>query len=51
MKTMKKGQTMVKYILIVSLIAIAVIAAVKIFSEKLSDKFEEAGDAVEEAGN
>jgi Flp pilus assembly pilin Flp len=51
MKKMKKGQTMVEYILIVSLIAIAVIAAVKIFSEKLSDKFEEAGDAVEEAGN
>jgi Flp pilus assembly pilin Flp len=51
MKKMRKGQTMVEYILIVSLIAIAVIAAIKVFSGKISDKFEEAGDAIEEAGN
>ena len=51
MKTMRKGQTMVEYILIVSLIAIALIAVVKVFSGKVGDKFEETGDKIEEAGD
>ncbi len=48
---MKKGQTMVEYILIISLIAVALIAAIKVFSGKIEDKFEETGDKIEEAGN
>lgn len=51
MKKMKKGQTMVEYILIVSLIAIALIAAVRVFSGKIREQFEEAGDQIEDAGN
>ena len=51
MKKMKKGQTMVEYILIISLIAIALIAVVRVFSGKVGEKFEAAGDKIEEAGN
>ena len=42
---------MVEYILIISLIAIALIAVVRVFSGKVGEKFEEAGDKIEEAGN
>ncbi len=51
MKTLRKGQTMVEYILIISLIAIASIAVWKTFFGKVSDKIDEAGDAIEDAGN
>ena len=51
MKVMRKGQTMVEYILIISLIALALIAVIKVFSGKLGDKYEEAGDKIEDAGN
>ncbi len=51
MKIMRKGQTMVEYILIISLIALALIAVIKVFSGKLGDKYEEAGDKIEDAGN
>ena len=47
----KKGQTMVEYILIVSLIAIALIAVVKGFSGKIGNAFSEAGDKIEQAGD
>ena len=45
MKKMKKGQTMVEYILIISLIAVALIAVIKVFAGKIGDKFEALGVA------
>ena len=49
-KKAKKGQTMVEYILIVSLIAIALIAVVKSFSGKVHDKFQEAKELIAAGG-
>lgn len=51
MKKARKGQTMVEYILIVSLIAIALIAVVKGFSGKVGSAFNDAGDKIENAAS
>ena len=45
---LRKGQTMVEYIIIVSLIAIACIAAFTLFGDKIKDKVNNAADKVEE---
>jgi Flp pilus assembly pilin Flp len=42
----RKGQTMTEYILIVALIAIAVIAAVKMFGSKVNQGFENSANQV-----
>lgn len=47
MKKTKKGQTMVEYIIIISIIAIALIAVFTKFSGKIRDKVEDAGDKIE----
>ena len=50
MKIMRKGQTMVEYILIISLIALALIGAFTLLGNKLKDKTTEAAEAVENSG-
>lgn len=47
MKRAKKGQTMVEYIIIISIIAIALIAVFTKFSGKIRDKVNDAGDKIE----
>ena len=44
MKRTRKGQTMVEYIIIVGLIAIALIGIVSFFGETLFKKFKGAGE-------
>jgi Flp pilus assembly pilin Flp len=51
MKKMKKGQTMVEYILIISLIAIALIGTFTLLKDKIRDKAEDAAEQIEDAGN
>lgn len=43
LKLNNKGQTLVEYVLIISLITVVAIAAVKILGGRLKDKFTEAG--------
>lgn len=50
MKTMRKGQTMVEYILVISLIAVALIATFTVLKNKIADKAEDVGDKIEQAG-
>lgn len=49
--TDKRGQGMVEYILLVALIAIALIAAWGAFKSKINTKIDNAGTAIEKAGN
>ncbi len=42
----RKGQAMTEYILIIALIAILVIAGVKLFGGKIKDAFSNSGNAV-----
>ncbi len=44
----RRGQTMVEYILIVALIAIAIIAAVKIFGKSVNKSYKAASEKVED---
>ncbi len=44
----KRGQGMTEYILIVALIAIVVIAGVRLFGGKVNEGFERAADQIEE---
>ena len=50
LKKNKKGQTMVEYILIIGLIAIALIIAISAMSNQVSNKFNTVGEEVEGAG-
>lgn len=50
-KMMRKGQTMVEYVLIISLIAVALIGTFTLIKNKIADKGEEIGEALDEAGN
>ena len=45
----ERGATLVEYLLLVSLIAIAVIGAVRFFGGQLSPKFNQAGSALSTA--
>lgn len=45
----RKGQTMVEYILIISLIAIALIGTFSFLKNKIKDKVEDAGNKIEQA--
>lgn len=51
MKKMKKGQTMVEYILIISLIAIALIGTFTLLKDKIQSKAEDAAEQIEGAGD
>ena len=46
----ERGANLVEYILLVGLIAIFVIVAVTVLRGAISDKFEEAGSSVTDAG-
>jgi Flp pilus assembly pilin Flp len=45
----KKGQGMTEYILIIALIAIVVVASVKLFGKKVDKGFQNAASSVENA--
>jgi Flp pilus assembly pilin Flp len=47
----RKGQAMTEYILIIALIAILVIAGVRLFGGKIKDAFSSSGNKVEQAVN
>ena len=47
----ERGATLVEYILLVALIALAVIAAVIFLRGQVSDKFQEAGSKLSSNGN
>lgn len=47
----EEGQGMVEYILIVALIAVAAIAAVRLFGDRISSLFSSFGDRIENEGN
>jgi pilus assembly protein Flp/PilA len=47
----ENGQGMVEYILIVALIAVAAIAAVKLFGGKISGLFNSFGEKIENEGS
>lgn len=48
-RSSERGQSMTEYILIIALIAIAAIAAVKLFGGKIFTGFEKAADKVEKS--
>ncbi len=48
----EEGQSMTEYILIIALIAVALIAVIKLFGSKIAALFKGAGDKIEkEAGD